>query len=590
MASLGDGAPLVDLQAAMAQGGRESFSPPSDAAAAEDNEGEKDSRPLSRSIRAVGRFIQQYPVIACSVAAVVVAGLIGVLALAPPPGLWPRPAGGGVVDPVFVARLSNTHKAEFAIGQLGSVPGAHLQAGHRYELTAGFAEIQFHRGASVILEGPAEFFITGDNRGRLAYGKLAAEAPPSARGFQIDTREGRVVDLGTAFGIDAPRAGPFAIHCFRGSISFEPDGKPPILLAAGQAIARSDAAQELEHERADIARFVANLRLHVGPRTGERGMIAIIGVLVSLLLPAVQSAREATRMAQCKNNLKQLGMGAKNHVTIHGHYPSSGWGYKWIGDPNRGFGRSQPGGWTYNTLPFIEKQNEHDIGLGMTGAALKTELVKLQQATVSTFLCPSRRRSKIYPSVSWYPEAHNTDFPTSGTAKTDYAGNGGENIQTWGGPPAGTTVAPNPLSDSAYAWVMNHTGVTHALSEVQPAHIRDGESGTYWAGEKQLTPDHYTTGSNGADNGSLYQGHDWDNLRWGHYVEDSSGNVISASPPLRDQAGVDCWRCFGSAHSSGVNFVMCDGSVHTINYSIDPDVHRRLSNCSDGQPVSVGSL
>ena len=66
-------------------------------------------------------------------------------------------------------------------------------------------------------------------------------------------------------------------------------------------------------------------------------VITIIGILVSLLLPAVQSAREAARMAQCQNNMKQLGLGAKSHATIHGHYPSSGWGYLWIGDPNRGY-------------------------------------------------------------------------------------------------------------------------------------------------------------------------------------------------------------------------------------------------------------
>lgn len=309
-------------------------------------------------------------------------------------------------------------------------------------------------------------------------------------------------------------------------------------------------------------------------------VITIIGILVSLLLPAVQSAREAARMAQCKNNMKQLGLGAKSHATMHGHYPSSGWGYLWIGDPNRGFGKSQPGGWAYNTLPFIEQTAVHDIGLEMTGAALSTELVKVQQGVVSTFYCPSRRKAKLYPSVGSYPTARNTDYPTGGTAKTDYAGNGGEVVQTWGGPAAGTTQAPEPLSDPAYGWTLNHTGVTHCVSEVRPAHIRDGESSTYWAGEKYLNPDQYTTGSGGADNGSLYQGHDWDNLRWGH----------ASYPPRRDKPGVPCWQCFGSAHAAGVNFVMCDGSVHTINFSIDPQVHRRLSNRSDGESVDVGSL
>lgn len=309
-------------------------------------------------------------------------------------------------------------------------------------------------------------------------------------------------------------------------------------------------------------------------------VITIIGILVSLLLPAVQTAREAARMAQCKNNLKQIGLGAKAHAAMHGHYPSSGWGYKWVGDPNRGVGRDQPGGWAYNLLPFVEQQAVHDIGLGMTGAALKTELTRQQQSPLAVFICPSRRKARLYPSVSWYPEAYNTDYPTGGTAKTDYAGNGGEVVQTWGGPGPGTTTPPDPLTQSAYSWVLNHTGVTHCVSEVKPAHIRDGESQTYWVGEKHLNPDQYTTGDNGADNGCMYQGHDWDNLRWGS----------PSYPPRRDRAGDQCWQCFGSAHSSGVNFVMCDGSVHTIKYNIDPEVHRRLSNRADGSPVDVGTL
>jgi prepilin-type processing-associated H-X9-DG protein len=308
-------------------------------------------------------------------------------------------------------------------------------------------------------------------------------------------------------------------------------------------------------------------------------VIAIIGILMSLLLPAVQSARESARVAHCKNNLRQLGIGAKSHVTIHGFYPSSGWGYLWIGDPNRGWGKNQPGGWSYNTLPYIEQPAVHDIGLGMTGAALKTELVKVQQGVVATFYCPSRRRAKLYPSVGGYPTAHNTDYPTGGTAKTDYAANGGKVVQVHGGPPAGTTEPPDPNS-SEYSWVLNHTGVTHLISQVRSAHISDGESCTYWAGEKYLEPERYTTGDNGADNGSHYQGHDWDNLRWGN----------QSYPPLRDRLGSENWRSFGSPHAAGCNFVMCDGSVHTIRYSIDPMVHERFGDRRDGQPYDVGSL
>src|SRR5690242_9173257 len=90
-------------------------------------------------------------------------------------------------------------------------------------------------------------------------------------------------------------------------------------------------------------------------------VIAIIGVLVALLLPAVQAARESARRTQCINQLKELTLGGMNHEGAMKHFPTGGWGIKWVGDADRGYGQQQPGGWIYNILPFIEQRAKHDM-------------------------------------------------------------------------------------------------------------------------------------------------------------------------------------------------------------------------------------
>jgi len=178
-------------------------------------------------------------------------------------------------------------------------------------------------------------------------------------------------------------------------------------------------------------------------------VIAIIGILIAILLPAVQAAREAARRIQCANNLKQLATGAHLHLDSHGHFPTGGWGYRWVGDPDRGFGLDQPGGWRYNLLPFIEQGAVHQRGSGGTPDEKRLAAEALTQTPIATFFCPSRRAAKLYPHNPKTVQSNRPNNPGVGgvrcngadmVAKSCYSANGGTLfLDTDPGP---NTVAP----------------------------------------------------------------------------------------------------------------------------------------------------
>jgi type II secretory pathway pseudopilin PulG len=130
-------------------------------------------------------------------------------------------------------------------------------------------------------------------------------------------------------------------------------------------------------------------------------VIAIIGVLIGLLLPAVQSARESARRSTCQSNLKQMGLGSQVHEQAYGFLPTGGWGWRWVGDPDRGFDKRQTGGWAFNLLPFVEQQAVRDLGRGLQDPAAKADQAAIRLSTpLPIFNCPSRRPATLWPVVA----------------------------------------------------------------------------------------------------------------------------------------------------------------------------------------------
>ena len=327
-------------------------------------------------------------------------------------------------------------------------------------------------------------------------------------------------------------------------------------------------------------------------------VIAIIGVLVALLLPAVQAAREAARRAQCMNNLKQIGLAFVNHHDSQRFFPSGGWGYNFVGDPDEGFGKSQPGGWVYSCLPYMELGTLHDIGKGVkvtngtTNTQKKATNLIIVQTPAPVFMCPSRGRNQVSPTCC-APVNSNYDTDTP-MAKSDYAGNFGDASQCVSGCPCEVTQTPLPSNVVAgRTWTQwpddeRITGIVFTRSEVKMKDVTDGTSNTYAVGEKFIRPSGYE--DNLADTGndwSMYSGVQDDTVRSTQYYPTTSN--INTPVQDDDQVNQNGLR-FGSIHPGGALFAMCDGSVQIISYDISPETHRRLGNRADGQVVNLSDI
>ncbi|MBR5710025.1 MAG: DUF1559 domain-containing protein [Thermoguttaceae bacterium] len=362
-------------------------------------------------------------------------------------------------------------------------------------------------------------------------------------------------------------------------------------------------------------------------------VIAIISVLVGLLIPAVQSARESARQMQCKNNLSQIGKGFSTHHERNGNWPANGWGYGWAGDPNMGNSRRQPGGWMYNILPYTDYQNLWEIGLnvgtGYNDQARKDAIGEQIRTPTSWMNCPTRRANKAYPNAANQAVVNAT--AQSVHARADYAVNAGNfsNCTTGYSLPGCVGSVDNAYTNptslnwnalergncSGYSSYSN-SGISYFASQFTDSDVKDGLSNTLCVGEKYLPISQRYDGRNGCDNNPAYVGYDWDNVRWGPAFQgqtrrpddfDRDSNmapiVIDASKtygngsyrlPTRDEKNYfagspnDAPQFFGSAHAAFFQGVMCDGAVRNFSYIIDPRVMGCYCNRMDG--VSIESI
>jgi prepilin-type N-terminal cleavage/methylation domain-containing protein len=298
-------------------------------------------------------------------------------------------------------------------------------------------------------------------------------------------------------------------------------------------------------------------------------VIAIIGVLVTLLLPAVQSAREAARRNTCLGHLNGFGHAMQYHHEQFGRFPTGGWSYLWTGDADRGSDRNQPGGWLYNALPYIEDSTIHDMGKGLTGAAKRQAAAQMAQTVVGIAYCPSRRAAALYPFTSSKPIVNAE--PSAFVMKTDYAASAGDIVTNNDGP---TTLDGVDTHDWKNAF--DATGLFFARSEIRIPQITDGTSKTYAVGEKRVQFGAFdkTVESGGpydwGDDGLALVGHGTDVARF-----------ADTNSPLGPDSTAAFTKSFGSAHPSGCGFAMADGSVQWIAYDIDPELHRRNANRAD---------
>jgi len=294
-------------------------------------------------------------------------------------------------------------------------------------------------------------------------------------------------------------------------------------------------------------------------------VIAIIGTLISLLLPAVQSAKESGRRVQCANNLKQIGVACLDHESAHGILPDGGerfWlsrsisGGMPLGAPRQNWG------WAYRILPHLE---QHNVWMLASDAlAAKTP--------IPGYFCPSRRQ----------PQALNAPRPPMPCpepngirAMIDYAGNAGTD-------PTGDLGVMIYGNGKDGVIVRRPDGSSDRSCSVTNAEIVDGTSNTLLVAEKTFNRGRLGEWQPEDDEGYV-TGWDFDTIRWGRFQPLQDWHDVSSASAYDTASFVTLRGAFGSAHAVSFNSVLADGHVRAISYNVGLDVFKKLSSATTGR-------